>query len=251
MRKDFQNWSFLATMASPYSGETTSMPQKASTLCQALQFLASLLRLLSHIRVKCNEMLCGDLCSIILPWSGCGVRKVSPVLVSAGRDSVWCFSSPLHSPAAHLPWDDTVWHVCKTLGQLSSSFHHDHASNACHQSICLKCRQGWKGSSEPSCPSPASLYLESTGERSMQGKRAINCNVTGYHYLLCFVACSLVSKALHAKLGLPDKVLVLCFSAWPFWIVTNKWDVGLLRSSVPANQSHISPLSFPPQELRD
>ena len=52
MRNDFQNWSFLATVALSYSGETTSMLQKASALFQALQFLAFLLRLLSHIRVN-------------------------------------------------------------------------------------------------------------------------------------------------------------------------------------------------------
>lgn len=46
---NFQNLSFLANMALTYSGETTSLPQKASTLFQALQFLASLLRLQFYI----------------------------------------------------------------------------------------------------------------------------------------------------------------------------------------------------------
>lgn len=205
-------------MASPYSGETTSTPQKASTLCQALQFLVSLSRLLSHIRVQCNEILCGDLCSIILPWSGRGARKVSPVLVSAGRDSVWCFRAP-SSPQQHIfpgmtPFDMYAKHWGSEAPLFTVIMPRTPVTKAFVSNVRAAGKAEKGAQSLPALLQQASTWRAQ--ERSVQGKRAINCNVTGCHDLLCFVACSLVSKALRAKLGLTDKVLLLCFSAWPF-----------------------------------
>lgn len=146
--------------------------------------------------------------------------------------------TPLPGSTTHLPQNDTSWDACKTLGQLSSLFS-PWARLKClspkHLSSICKLQARLKRELRAFLPFPASLSLENTEEMSVQCKRANNCNVTGYRYLLCFIACSLVSKALCAKLGLPDKVLLLCFSAWPFWIVTDKWNIALLRSSVPAN----------------
>lgn len=52
---------------------------------------------------------------------------------------------------------------------------------------------------QPSCPSQQ--RVKSTGKTSVQGKRANNCNVTGFYYLLCFIACTLVSKTGAAQQG--------------------------------------------------
>jgi len=125
----------------------------------------------------------------------------------------------LPSSTTNLPWDDTISGACKTLGQLISLF----SPSSCleclspkHLSQTYQLQAGLKRELRAFLPFPASFHLESTGEISVQGKRANNCNVTGYHYLLCLGACSLVSKGLRAKLGLPDMVLLLCFSAWLF-----------------------------------
>lgn len=155
----------------------------------------------------------------------------------------------------HIPWgEDTIWHARKTLGQLSSLFS-PRPPLAClspkHLPQIYKLQARPKGELRTFPPFPGSLCLQSTGGMIVQGKKANNCNVTGYHDLPCFIACSLLSKALCTKLGLPDKVVLLCSSARTFWIVAKKRDIGLLRSSVPANQSHVPPFFFPPQELMD
>lgn len=181
------------------------------------------------------------------PWSGCGARTVSPVLVSARCYSVWCFSSLLLLPASQhtaLGWHHST--CTKTVGQLSSLFHHspNHLSQMCKMQARLKreCRAF--------LPYPVSLYLESMRDLSVQGNRANSWNVSGYHYLLCF--------HYHCLLPFPkpympkwDCLIRFHCCVWPFWIVTNKWGIGLLRSSVPANQLHISPLFLPPQKLMD
>lgn len=154
----------------------------------------------------------------------------------------------LPSSTTHLPWDDTVIHVCKTWGQLSSLF----SAWSCLECLSPKClfqtyklQRRLKRELRAFLPFPAHLCLESTGEMSVQGKKPNNCNVTGYCYLLCFTVSSLISKALYAKLVLPGKVLQLCFNLWPFWALINIWNICLLRPFVPANQSHIYPLSLP------
>lgn len=173
-----------------------------------------------------------NLLSLKGTWNKCwmwlwGTRASPPLPTPSLRPHCWVCTQ--NTEAIKLPLPSTPW-VPVTKALVSSVQAADKAG---------------KGA-QPSCPSQQASAWKAQERWVCRGREQIIVMSQ-----VSTVCCVSLLAPLFPKLGLPNRVLVLCFSVWPFWIASKKWNIGLLRFSVSSNQSHTSPLSFSPQELMD
>lgn len=125
MSEDFQNWNFLASMTLPYSGARTSMPQKASTFFRLFSFYP--------VCWDCSLISESNIMKFCMMWRL--IQYNPPLEWTRSKKNFTCVGEcwvwlrvvlqqppPLPGRATRLPWGDTIWDACKTLGQLSSLF---------------------------------------------------------------------------------------------------------------------------------